>query len=303
MCPKGDDPVTRNQQKRKFQLDVSSSLLILSGSLGFGFGGEYAFIDVSSSASSENCKASLEASYKFERVTCTYIEVSNRFRRFVVQVEEWPTYPGENNLFYHNGNPSINDLVDLDRYKRNTLFVHKNNFNLLFVGSLNMKMNKDAIVYFCRKYYPKIRKAFGSKITVNIVGRKPSKLIKEICKENGLNLFGNVSNIELISFYQNSNLLLMPFPYTCGFKLKFIEAIENGIPVLGTNCVNFSKKDKLPISLFSDDDQDWLKHIEFLISLDEREISKQRKNIQEYAVNYSKTKIKKEFISLLGITV
>ncbi len=198
-------------------------------------------------------------------------------------------------------NPSINDLVDIEKYKNNTFFVNKNTFNLLFVGSLNMKMNKDAIVHFCNKFYPKLQQFLGTKIKVNIVGRKPYKVIKEICKENEFNLFENVSNIELISIYQTSNLLLMPFPYTCGFKLKFIEAIENGIPILGTNCVNFSKKDQLPISLFSDDAQEWLKHIELLISLDKREIIKQRENIQDYAVHYSKAKIKKEFINLLDI--
>ena len=216
----------------------------------------------------------------------------NDFESLSVRLKKFPLY-----LI----TPSINEIVDLNEYKKDNIYTEKNLFNLLFVGSLNMKMNIDAIIFFCKKFNNEIQKKFGKNIRINIVGRNPSKLIKEICREKEFNLYSDVSNSMLLNLYKNSNLLIMPFPYNCGFKLKFLEAIENGIPILGTECVNFSSKDKLPNSLFTNDKKKWLKHIELLTLFSDEEYNNLRKNIQEYSTHYSKAKIKKMLTNILEI--
>ncbi len=216
----------------------------------------------------------------------------NDFESLSIRLKKFPLY-----LI----TPSINEIADLKECKKDKIHTEKDLFNLLFVGSLDMKMNIDAIIFFCKKFNNEIQKKFGKNIRINIVGRNPSQLIKGICREKEFNLYSDVSNIMLLNLYKNSDLLIMPFPYNCGFKLKFIEAIENGIPILGTECVNFSSKDKLPNSLFSNDKKKWLKHIELLTFFSDEEYKNSRKNIQEYSTHYSKEKIKKMFTNILKI--
>jgi hypothetical protein len=111
MCPKGDDPLTLNQQNRKLRLTVSSSSQSLQGFVGLQFAGVTAWIAVGeSSASSSSCKASLEASGRFQSVVCTYSSSSSFQRIFDVEVLAWPIQPGFNNLYSHNGNPGLADF-------------------------------------------------------------------------------------------------------------------------------------------------------------------------------------------------
>ena len=142
-----------------------------------------------------------------------------------------------------------------------------------------------------KKFYPIINESIGDKIELNIVGRNPSDKIINLSKIYKFNLLRNVSHEELIKLYQKSNLLLMPFSYTCGFKLKFLEALSNGIPILGTECVNYClTKESLALSLFSNDSKKWLNHIKSLMSLNKLEFLEKRYLIQDYS-RYFSTKI------------
>lgn len=187
--------------------------------------------------------------------------------------------------------PSAPKNINLQKYKSDKLNLSNYKFNLLFVGSLNMKMNIDAINNFFKKFYPIINESIGDKIELNIVGRNPSDKIINLSKIYKFNLLRNVSHEELIKLYQKSNLLLMPFSYTCGFKLKFLEALSNGIPILGTECVNYClTKESLALSLFSNDSKKWLNHIKSLMSLNKLEFLEKRYLIQDYS-RYFSTKI------------
>jgi hypothetical protein len=90
-----------------FTIDITSSNLALTGTVGIEYGGKTAYILVDSSASSINCKSSLEVTGKLGGVNCVYTYVSAYAKRFLVEVVEWPLFPEENNLFVNNGNPPI----------------------------------------------------------------------------------------------------------------------------------------------------------------------------------------------------
>ena len=133
MCPKSDDPLTTNQNQKKFRIQVQSTLQALTGSVGIKFAGETSFLIVSSSASGDSCERSLQASGKFASVDCVYtqvtiellrillivfsilivnyyLQVSAYIRRFDVEVIEWPLYSGGNNMYSHDGNPAVTDF-------------------------------------------------------------------------------------------------------------------------------------------------------------------------------------------------
>lgn len=111
MCPKGDDPMTINSNFKTIKLQVRGPTGF-SGDLGIIFEGETTSITLSK-ASDDFCEKQLEGSKKFTNVSCTYsISTSGHYdiRTFVIIFYSWPVTPQENNIFTHNGNPSINEF-------------------------------------------------------------------------------------------------------------------------------------------------------------------------------------------------
>lgn len=107
LCWKGDDPLTINQNDYSFQLRVSSGSP-LSGILGVEFQGENSYLDLTDT-SSLNCNVAFQRSVKFKEISCT-VEVSTTDIRYNVTVLAWPTYPMDNNLYSHRGNPSLSEF-------------------------------------------------------------------------------------------------------------------------------------------------------------------------------------------------
>lgn len=76
MCPKGDDPLTKNQTNKAFSFRVSKSASAtpLSGQLGIGFQGEIFYMSLASS--NEACASSFLDSKKFGSVDCKMVVLS-----------------------------------------------------------------------------------------------------------------------------------------------------------------------------------------------------------------------------------
>ena len=104
MCPKGDDPLTVDQNLYEFQVDVYKGTSAFNGHIGIKFERRTAFISVASPSSS-NCINGLIASGSYKYVDCVYTETSSSHYTFVITVHAWPTLPIENNLFSHDGAP------------------------------------------------------------------------------------------------------------------------------------------------------------------------------------------------------
>lgn len=109
MCPKGDDPMTENQNYRSIQLSVSSTSE-LRGILVLTFQDEPSFINLNT-RSSFQCEAAMEANPKFKDVSCELLEFDSSSVFYNITILEWPTYPSENNFYFHNGNPGDNEFL------------------------------------------------------------------------------------------------------------------------------------------------------------------------------------------------
>jgi hypothetical protein len=106
MCPKGDDPMTSHTNYKTIQLVVQGPKGF-GGKLGIRFEGETTTLSLST-VTSELCEQQLEASKKFTDVTCTYYaSPTGTSRTFVIEILSWPITPQENNIYSHDGNPSI----------------------------------------------------------------------------------------------------------------------------------------------------------------------------------------------------
>lgn len=111
MCPKSDDPLTVNSNYKTIQLQVRGPK-DFSGKLGIVFEGETTYIPLSV-ASNEVCETQFENSKKFTDVSCTYsLTTSGHYdtRTFIISIHSWPISPQENNIYTHNGNPSMNEF-------------------------------------------------------------------------------------------------------------------------------------------------------------------------------------------------
>jgi hypothetical protein len=111
MCPKGDDPITVNQNNRQILLTVKGpqSQIQFSGILGIVFFGEISVFDVNT-PSSTDCILKLQTNKFFGTVDCTYTYISSNQIQYLITFLTWPVNTKENNLHYHNGNPSISDF-------------------------------------------------------------------------------------------------------------------------------------------------------------------------------------------------
>ena len=109
-CPKGDDPLTINQNYRSILLTVASTgSYDLEGQLGLNFMGETVMLTLSD-ATTSLCTNELAFHGPFGHALCSVTQLTRLKFQFTFTFYSWPTYPKTNNLFSHDGNPSKYDF-------------------------------------------------------------------------------------------------------------------------------------------------------------------------------------------------
>lgn len=103
---------------------------------------------------------------------------------------------------------------------------------LLFVGGFAHPPNADAVLWFAKEVYPKIREQI--EIPFYIVGSKVTEEIKKL-EGNGIIVKGFVSEEELEELYRTTRLTVVPLRYGAGVKGKVVEALYYGSPIVTTS--------------------------------------------------------------------
>jgi hypothetical protein len=152
------------------------------------------------------------------------------------------------------------DLSDrLSHHRKN--YGENCSVKLLFVGSLNVKMNFDAIKHFSEKFYPVITQNNWKKIEVRIVGSNPTIKIVQLCSQMGWSLLADASEDELTTSYDWADFSILPFAYATGGKLKLLKSLSLGVPFLATGAVCNQLYEIDQTCLVSDFPSEWLDHI------------------------------------------
>lgn len=109
MCPKGDDPLTINQNFRTIQidLDVDTTNILNTHYITLVFQGKRVNIPLDST--SAECTTALSYHGKFGQVDCDVTETLI-LKTFKIAFHSWPLLPRENNLYSHNGNPLLSEF-------------------------------------------------------------------------------------------------------------------------------------------------------------------------------------------------
>ncbi|NNM34171.1 MAG: glycosyltransferase [Gemmatimonadetes bacterium] len=103
---------------------------------------------------------------------------------------------------------------------------------LVFTGSMDWRPNQDAVEFFVKEVFPGIRRERpGARITV--VGRRPPRSIQDLGHVDGVTITGTVDDVR--PFVEEAAVFVVPLRIGGGSRLKILEAMAMGKPVLSTS--------------------------------------------------------------------
>lgn len=101
----------------------------------------------------------------------------------------------------------------------------------LFVGSLDVRMNVEAVEWFVEDAWPTVR-ARHPGATFHVVGRNPTPAVESLDDRSGVTVVGHVP--EVVSHYDEAAAVVAPFRLGGGTKLKVLEALAMERPLVAT---------------------------------------------------------------------
>jgi glycosyltransferase involved in cell wall biosynthesis len=105
----------------------------------------------------------------------------------------------------------------------------------LFIGTLTISHNSDAVAWFIEKVHPPLSELEGYAFQVagRTAGRPIPKLKQLVQQQN--NVFLEEDPVVLDSLYQNAAVFVNPVICGAGVKVKLIQALQAGLPVVSTS--------------------------------------------------------------------
>jgi GT2 family glycosyltransferase len=121
---------------------------------------------------------------------------------------------------------------------------------LLFIGNLAHRPNDDAVLFFMREVYPRLR-ALLPQVRLDIIGDNPSQAISA-CESPDVRVHGYVPEVE--PYLRDARVFVAPLRFGAGIKGKVGEAMAHGIPVVTTliGAEGFGLTDGLDVMIADD---------------------------------------------------
>jgi glycosyltransferase involved in cell wall biosynthesis len=101
----------------------------------------------------------------------------------------------------------------------------------LFVGSMDYHANIDAVTHFAREVWPQLH-AQHPRLVFTITGRDPAPEVKRLESMPGIEVTGTVDDVR--PYYYDALMAVIPLRVGGGSRLKILEAMAAGIPVVST---------------------------------------------------------------------
>ncbi|WP_132057811.1 glycosyltransferase family 4 protein [Halorussus amylolyticus] len=100
-----------------------------------------------------------------------------------------------------------------------------------FVGSLDVRMNTDALSWFVENAWPFVREQRPNAV-FQIIGRNPTPSVEKLGTVGGVRVHGEVDRV--VPWYESAALTVAPFRFGGGSKLKVLESLSMRRPVVST---------------------------------------------------------------------
>lgn len=102
---------------------------------------------------------------------------------------------------------------------------------LVFTGTLDFRPNIDAVTWFCQEVLPLIKKEIFH-IHLYIVGKSPTREVKRLGEDAAVTVTGYVADVR--PYVAQAKVYVVPIRMGAGTKLKVLEAMAMGVPVVST---------------------------------------------------------------------
>ena len=132
------------------------------------------------------------------------------------------------------GQPHV-DVVEngIDRAYFESIVGRRNPSRILFLGSLDWRPNLDAIGLLLDEIFPRVR-AQQPDAELVVVGRNPTvELTERVRRTRGCEMHADVPDVR--PFLGSSGVMAVPLRIGGGSRLKILEAIASGLPVIATS--------------------------------------------------------------------
>lgn len=122
--------------------------------------------------------------------------------------------------------------VGLEFKKSSAEKLQSNNdkIKLLFLGKMDWAPNKDGLKWFLEDVWPEVN---ADKFELQIVGSGDSSWGDELFKRPGIKFIGFAKDLEAV--YANCDFSIIPIRYGSGTRIKVIESISKGVPIISTD--------------------------------------------------------------------
>ena len=106
-----------------------------------------------------------------------------------------------------------------------------NRRRILFVGTMDFHPNIDAVRYFADEIWPALHRQLPSAV-FTIVGRNPPEKVRALARRPAIEVTGTVPDVQ--PYYREALVAVVPLRMGAGTRLKILEAMESGVPVVST---------------------------------------------------------------------
>lgn len=138
---------------------------------------------------------------------------------------------------------------------------------ILFSGSLNFYPNYHGMKYFLKNIYFELN-SMHPHIKLKITGSVDEKIKEEFLKYRNIEFTGFLSDEEMKNILKNCLCMVIPIIKGSGIKIKLLEALSMGIPVIATNhCfegIPYEIGSNIPY-LVAKDNKDFIDKLDLLI--------------------------------------
>lgn len=105
--------------------------------------------------------------------------------------------------------------------------------DLVFVGGFRHPPNADAVLWFAREVFPRIREALPG-VVFHVIGADPPDAVAALSAMPGIRVHGHVPDIA--PFMREVRVAVAPLRYGAGVKGKVNLSMAHGQPVVATTC-------------------------------------------------------------------
>ncbi len=123
--------------------------------------------------------------------------------------------------------------------------------SIIFSGNMNYRPNVDAVVYFYREIFPKVRRTIPDAEFL-IVGANPDISIRRLEEDPGVHITGEVPSV--YSWLRRTMVGIDPLRAGAGLQNKILEGMTCGLPMVVTPVANEGIQATPDVHLFATDD-------------------------------------------------